>query len=716
MCKKLIYLVSFVVVLSIAGNASAELVAYWKFDEGSGTIAYDSSGNGNDGTFNGDPQWVPGHFGYALEFDGSGDWLDCGTDPSLGITGAVSISAWIKVSAQGVDHKIGGNQDGANGGYKMTVYSNNKVEFEIRTSSNSDVLNRDVGGGTILEVDVWYHVAGVYSLEDGYIRTYVDGVLDRELLTTQALGASPGSFKIGCEPFTTGSYNFNGVMDDVRLYNHALTEGEILGAMEGGEGWPYALSPTPADGTLHADTWASLSWRAGDFAVSHDVYFGENFDDVDDGAPGTFRGNQTRTVFTVGIAGSPYPDGLVPGTTYYWRIDEVEADGTTVHKGDVWNFTITRGGGGLQGNYYQWSGNFPPSRSAAFSNLVLTRIDPKINFNWDNSAPGASVNADNFSVRWTGEVEAAFTETYTFYTTTDDGVRLWVSDEQIIDKWVEQIATEWSGTIDLVAGQMYSIVMEYYENSGEAVAQLRWSSPHTPKQLVPQAALSPPAGAGVAVGVIELTDATFDQTVLRSELPVLVDFWAPWCGPCLIMAPVIEEIADEYAGKVKVCKLNVDNEPQTTSNYGIIFIPTFILFKDGQAQRQWVGVTSKNIITAAIDKLLYPSQPTGLVIELTDATFDNTIYTSDVPVLVFFSAPWCVYCGMMEPIVQEIADEYAGQAKICVLNIDDSPHIATNYGISAIPTLLLFKDGTSQKKWVGVTGKDVITDAIDELL
>jgi thioredoxin 1 len=70
------------------------------------------------------------------------------------------------------------------------------------------------------------------------------------------------------------------------------------------------------------------------------------------------------------------------------------------------------------------------------------------------------------------------------------------------------------------------------------------------------------------------------------------------------MAPVIEEIADEYAGKVKVCKLNVDNEPQTTTNYGIRFIPTFILFKDGQVQRQWVGVTGKNEIIAAIEELL----------------------------------------------------------------------------------------------------------------
>jgi hypothetical protein len=206
------------------------LIGWWRFDDGSGIIAFDSSGNGNDGTFNGDPQWMPNQFGYALEFDGSGDWLDCGEDPSLQITDAVTVSAWIKVGTQGVDHKIGGNQDGANGGYKLTVYNNNRVEFEIRTSGNLAVLNRNVSGGIEIEVDIWYHVTGVYSLEDGYIRTYVNGVLDREMSTTDALGASPGSFKIGCEPFMTGSYNFNGVMDDIRIYNHALTEGKILGA------------------------------------------------------------------------------------------------------------------------------------------------------------------------------------------------------------------------------------------------------------------------------------------------------------------------------------------------------------------------------------------------------------------------------------------------------------------------------------------------------
>jgi len=102
----------------------------------------------------------------------------------------------------------------------------------------------------------------------------------------------------------------------------------------------FASSPTPPDGELYEDTWASLGWVAGETAVTHDVYMSDNFDDVNDGAAAAFQGNQATTSFIVGFPGMPYPDGLVPGTTYYWRIDEVEADGTTIHTGDVWSFMI----------------------------------------------------------------------------------------------------------------------------------------------------------------------------------------------------------------------------------------------------------------------------------------------------------------------------------------------------------------------------------------
>jgi hypothetical protein len=354
-----------------------------------------------------------------------------------------------------------------------------------------------------------------------------------------------------------------------------------------------AHSPTPADGALHADTWANLNWSVGDTAASHDVYFGDNFNDVNDGTESTLLGNQTATFVVVGFPGFAVPDGLVPGATYYWRVDEIESDGATkhkgdvwsflvppktaynpvpldgakfidqnvelawspgseakfhtvyfgdnfddvndatdgqsqvgvtfdpgpleigkqyfwrvdefdiveTHKGDVWSFTTIRPGGGIRAQYYRGGG--------LGGNPVINTKDANINFNWAGDSPDTLLDVESFSVRWTGEIEVEFSEPYTFHTNTDDGVRLWVNDQLIINRWVDRRApTEAKGTVELIGGQRIPFVMEYYESGGDAVAELRWESPSLPKQIIPDAAFSLPvkaSGANPSTGAVDVT-------------------------------------------------------------------------------------------------------------------------------------------------------------------------------------------------------------------
>ncbi|MBN1413254.1 MAG: hypothetical protein JW969_20605, partial [Spirochaetales bacterium] len=137
-------------------------------------------------------------------------------------------------------------------------------------------------------------------------------------------------------------------------------------------------------------------------------------------------------------------------------------------------------GNGLSGAYYN---------NMDFTSLALTRTDSTVNFNWGTGSPNSAIDADTFSVIWTGNVVPLYSQTYTFYATTDDGVRLYVNNQLIIDQWVDRGATESSGNISLSAGNQYPIRMEYYENGGDASATLSWSSSSQGKQIIPQSQL-----------------------------------------------------------------------------------------------------------------------------------------------------------------------------------------------------------------------------------
>lgn len=144
-------------------------------------------------------------------------------------------------------------------------------------------------------------------------------------------------------------------------------------------------------------------------------------------------------------------------------------------------------GSGLLGQY--WSNHLS---SAPYTGApTLTRTDVVVNFNWGSGGPDPNVGVDHFTVKWTGSLEPQFDDTYTLFTTTDDGTRLFINGRQIINQWVDQAATEVSGTISLRAQQRYNIEMDYYENGGQASATLAWSGTFTPKAIIPQTQLYP---------------------------------------------------------------------------------------------------------------------------------------------------------------------------------------------------------------------------------
>ena len=315
------------------------LIGYWKLDETSGTTAEDSAGGDNDGTLSDNVEWQPGggKSGGALLYDGTSTaHVEIPSTGILASSGTVAMWGYLSAPQPGQTRYFFGHTT-------QPPY-NNRIQMYM-DGSNTEL---DLGLGDshtrqtnimILELETWYHVA--LTWDSGNYVVYVNGD-EVASGTYTGLAAIHDFLWIGNDgnPETEGTEAFGGLLDEVRIYNRALGAAEILASMKG-EPFTKASGPIPKDGALYADTWVSLSWRAGDFAVSHDVYLGDNFDDVNDGVGDTFRVNQEGIFYVAGFPGYPYPDGLIPGMTYYWRIDEVnDAEPNSPWKGDVWSFSI----------------------------------------------------------------------------------------------------------------------------------------------------------------------------------------------------------------------------------------------------------------------------------------------------------------------------------------------------------------------------------------
>ena len=313
----------FVVVLlawSIcSGAAQAELIGYWTFEEGQGTQAADATGNGNDGTLSAGVEWVPGYKDSGVRFDTAGERVVVGPIDPTAENNAMTLAAWI--NWEGLGHSI--EQQGIIG-KRLGWDPGTGIKWFWQAQPSGALLFRADwanGGGAGLwwgntylvpYANEWTHVA--LTWDDGAAIQYINGeeVSTGNITFQDTADATPVA--IGCVD-STNNETFVGTIDEARIYDRALTQAEIQTAMLGEV--TTANRPSPPDGAFHEDTWVSLSWQPGDFAVSHDVYFGENLDDVNNAARGSdvFRGNQSTMFYVAGFAGFAYPEGLVPGTT-----------------------------------------------------------------------------------------------------------------------------------------------------------------------------------------------------------------------------------------------------------------------------------------------------------------------------------------------------------------------------------------------------------------
>ena len=322
MCRRMYFSVSFVLVLILGGNVSALVPAGWS--------------NQDIGTFGGST------------FESSGTWAITGDGADIWGNADSFHYAYVPLSGDGeIIARVTSNGFGSNSWAKGGVMIRETIDPDSKHAMM--VVTGGEGGGKAFQCRPTTGGPSFSAHGDVTVSPPLWIMLKRRGNTFTGYYSYNGINWVQQPSSSAGDGTVN---PRIILMNTDVSIGLCVTSHAGGEVRTFtfdnvttellriALDPNPDDGAVLPETWAKLRWTKGYTAASHDIYFGDSFADVDNGIRGTFWGNQTLTYFDVGLSGSPYPDGLVPGTTYYWRIDEVETNGWTIHKGNVWSFTI----------------------------------------------------------------------------------------------------------------------------------------------------------------------------------------------------------------------------------------------------------------------------------------------------------------------------------------------------------------------------------------
>ncbi len=349
MCKRQLQLRAFVWMLSLALASEAQaadpsLMAQWRLDEGSGTVATDTSGNGRNGTLHAGAAWAPGMRRTGVFLDGIDDYIEV----PVALAEQGTIAFWFKPRWNGTDPddyrifdaSLGGIYFFLSKGANEANITQGEIGFYFEDSTDADYQNIEFDPRSVVFADTWFHLAATWDFGGGSAVLYFNG---KEVARRDGLGPFPAldptpNFGFQTYAYQPQTHGATGTIDEIVMYNRPLAAGEIAALMVTTPAG-LASDPSPADDATDVLRDANVGWTAGAFARTHDVYLGTAFADVNDASRTNAKGvlasqGQTATEFDP-------PEPLEYGRTYFWRIDEVNgAPDNAILKGEVWSFTI----------------------------------------------------------------------------------------------------------------------------------------------------------------------------------------------------------------------------------------------------------------------------------------------------------------------------------------------------------------------------------------
>ena len=464
----------------------AFMVGEYRFDEGAGTTAHDTAGvTRAHGTLVGGASWTTGQFGSALDLDGTGrvsfeqSWANY-------LAHQGTVSAWIRTTQVGgatADQSPGilgsNNPDGSDDNYWGWIDDTGRIgiQFGDTPGAKSPMPIND---------GQWHHVALTRDRFSAEVQVFVDGVKVASAVSADGVRHAPimNLGAITASP-QDNKYAFRGSIDELRIDADVLSDSEIarLATRPG----TVAKPTTPQNFTAHQIrpdaiemTWTANPARADGIEIEFSTT----------GPTGPYYLHQ-KTNYDYGLG---YFGDVEPGGTYHFRIRACNLAGCSAYTAAV-PVAIAPEPAGHVGDGIGLSARYFDNMN--FTGPSVSRIDPTVDFDLGIGSPHPAIQPEEFSAVWTGQVQAQFSEAYQFVTRSDDGVRLYLNGQLIINNWTDHgPVTDRSAPLELVAGQKYGIRMEWYERIGGATAQLMWASPSTQEKIIPQAQLYPGPGTG----------------------------------------------------------------------------------------------------------------------------------------------------------------------------------------------------------------------------